>query len=253
MNRAFASLLMSTLALAALALPSPAAAGEARCAVPEMLLYSDEPLPQTGRQIKSGGELKLALLGTNSSLPEPAKGMPIPYTESLVAELQKRLSGNNLRVANHSQRGLTAEQMMKLIGEQVLPAKPHLLIWQTGAVDAARQVDLNSFAAALENGLERLKTAGIDVVLVTPQFRTRIASMVDPAPYNEYMNRIGEAYDVAVFQRYGIMRHWGETAAFDLRQDDRALQMREAEAENRCLGKQLAEMILSAAKRPSAP
>jgi hypothetical protein len=108
---------------------------------------------------------------------------------------------------------------------------------------------VNSFSSALESGLAALKAAGIDVVLVSPQYRARLAALVDPAPYSEYLDRIGEADGVPVFPRYDIMRHWAEGETFDIRSNNQATQMREAETENVCIAELLAGMIVTAARR----
>lgn len=233
---------------AALLAPAASRAGEARCGVPETMLFSDSLLPGVARQVRAGGPLRVAILGSNSSLAQPGRGAPVPYAASLAAELERRLPGIQVVIENHSARSLGAERMAAIIAEQVVPARPHLLVWQTGAVEAAQQVDVNRFAITLAAGLQTLQDARIDAVLVSPQFRSRLAVMVDAAAYNSHMAHIGEAWNVLVFPRYDIMRYWVEHNAFDLRGGDTDRQKREADAENVCLAEHLAAMIAAAAK-----
>ncbi|MEK9971084.1 MAG: hypothetical protein VW600_18260, partial [Ferrovibrio sp.] len=113
----------------------------------------------------------------------------------------------------------------------------------------AQRVDINSFSESLNRGLEQLKSYGFDVLLVAPQYRMRLAAMVDVEPYNDVMAQIAAAEEVVLFPRFDIMRHWAENESFDLRNSDQAVQLREAEAENRCLADQMAGMITAAARK----
>lgn len=231
-------------------LAAPAAhAQEDRCAIPDMLRYSDAALPRLAAKVKAGGPVEMTVLGTSSSLRE-SKGLPRTYVAGLVEELSAQFPQTEFRITNLSERMQSAPQMAGRIKAEILAAKPDLLVWQTGNVDAARHLDVNSFSAALDEGLRHARIAGIEVVLVAPQFRGRLAALVDAGAYDEYMARIGESWGVPVFPRYDIMRHWAEQEKFDLRADNQAEQMREAEAQNRCLARLLAGMVRRAADRP---
>src|SRR3712207_7348609 len=74
--------------------------------------------------------------------------------------------------------GLTAADSIAMIREELRRAPAQLVLWQTGAVEAARNLDLDEFAATLDMGLKRIHVAGADAVLVDPQDRksTRLNS-----------------------------------------------------------------------------
>lgn len=241
------AMMMAGLAATLLALPA-AAQVPSRCAVPDDLVFSGEILPRTARKVAARQDLRIVIFGTSSSRAEAKKGLPQTYAALLPAELQRRWPGVTLHVDNFSARTLTAEQMAARIGAEIAPSKPDLVIWQTGNVDAAQQIDVNTFEDALTTGLEALKQQQIDVVLVAPQYRARLSAMVDVAPYDTFISQIAQAEGVLVFPRYDLMRHWVEEEVFDLRQKDQAKQLAEAEAENRCLAILLADMIARAAK-----
>ncbi|HEX6957179.1 MAG TPA: hypothetical protein VF194_04270 [Ferrovibrio sp.] len=223
-----------------------AAAGD-RCAAPESLTFVDAPLPGVAARIAAHEEVHVIVLGSSSSVTPARQGMPKSYIASLPAALEAKLPGLRLKIDNRSARRLTAEQMADGIRTGIAAAKPDLLLWQTGNVDAAQQIDINLFGAALENGLQALKASNIDVVLIAPQYRARLSALIDAAPYDDVMGQIAGGYNALVFPRYDIMRHWDENDVFDLRHADQAMQMREAEAENRCLAELLAGLIVRAA------
>jgi hypothetical protein len=245
---AAALLLMAAPLLAAL----PAQAAEdPRCAVPEAMIYNDQPLPQVARRLKAREPLRIVILGSSSSL-QTAKGLPRSYVAGLPDALGRRLDGATLQIENLSERTLTAAQMAARIAQAVPGLRPDLVIWQTGNVDAALRVEIDSFAGSLRDGLQRLQAAGIDALLVAPQYRQRLSAMIDVEPYNAAMEQMAAAGDAALFQRFDIMRHWAEAEAFDFRSSDMGVQLREAEAQNRCIAEHLADLIVRAA-RGAAP
>lgn len=218
-----------------------------RCNVPDDVLYTEQAMPRVARRLAAGQPLRIVVLGSSSSL-QTTRGLPRSYAVGLPEALTRSLKGAALQITNLSERTLTAAQMAAMIRR--LPAeRPDLVIWQTGNVDAAQKVDINSFSEALKSGLEQLQSYGADVLLVAPQYRMRLAVMVDVEPYNTAMEQIASAEDVVLFPRFEIMRHWSEADRFDFRTSDLALQMREAEAQNRCLADQMADMIAAAAHK----
>jgi cellobiose-specific phosphotransferase system component IIB len=227
----------------------PVMAGDdPRCSVPDALLYADQPMPRVAKKLATGQPLRILVLGSSSSL-QTAKGLPRSYAAGLPDALTNRLKPAGIEIENLSERTLTAAQMAAIIAQRAAALHPDLVIWQTGNVDAAQKIDINSFSASLHNGLEHLKSHGFDVMLVAPQYRVRLSVMVDVEPYNDVMDQIASAEEVVLFPRFEIMRHWTEADSFDLRSNDLAVQMREAEAQNRCLAEQMAGMIAAAARK----
>lgn len=234
-------------ALLLLAAPGHSLA-ETRCAVPDSMVFVDVPLPRLARQIAAKREARIVVYGTSSSRPGEKKGLPQTYAALLPALLESRWPGVAFHIENLSARSLTAEQMAARIKAEIAPSKPDLVIWQTGNVDAAQQIDVNTFGDALTAGLDALQAHHLDALLVAPQYRARLSAMVDVAPYDAFLSQIAEARETLVFPRHDIMRHWAEDDVFDLRHKDQAKQLSEAEAENRCLAALLADMIARAVK-----
>lgn len=227
----------------AMAQPAPV---DARCVVPEALLFNEQPMPRVAQRVKSGEPLRVVVLGSSSSL-QTGKGLPRSYAAGLPEALNRHFAGLPLQVENLSERTLSAPQMAALIAQRIPALKPDLVIWQTGNVDAAQKIEIDSFAEALNSGLQNLQAVGIDTLLVSPQYRQRLSVMVDVEPYNLAMAQIAAAEDVVLFRRFEMMRHWGENETFDFR-GDQAQQMREAEAQNRCLAEHIATVIADAVR-----
>jgi cellobiose-specific phosphotransferase system component IIB len=224
------------------------AADEPRCAVPDDMLYTEQAMRRVARKLAANQPLRIVVLGSSSSL-QTTKGLPRSYAAGLPDALASRLNGASLQIENLSERTMTATQMAAAIAQRLPAIQPDLVIWQTGNVDAAQKVDINSFSDALKDGLEHLQSYGVDILLVAPQYRMRLSMMVDVEPYNDVMERIASAQDIVLFPRFEIMRHWAEEDRFDTRTTDLAMQMREAEAQNRCMANQMADMIATAVKK----
>jgi cellobiose-specific phosphotransferase system component IIB len=221
---------------------------ESRCSLPDDMLYTEQAMPRLARKLAANQPLRIVILGSSSSL-QTSKGLPRSYAAGLPEALADRLNGANLQIENLSERTLTAAQMATIIAQRVPALRPDLMIWQTGNVDAAQKVDINSFSEALREGLAQLQSHAADVLLVAPQYRMRLAVMVDVDPYNTVMEQIASAEDIVLFPRFEIMRHWSEEERFDSRTTDLGKQMREAEAQNRCLAQQMARMIAAAVQK----
>jgi cellobiose-specific phosphotransferase system component IIB len=163
--------------------------------------------------------------------------------EGLEASFQKVWPGKTPVLRNLSSRAQSVAQMAARIKTEVIPARPDLVIWQTGTVDAARHIDTNAFAATLSEGLDQLRRARIDVVLIGPQRRSRLASIIDVEPHQDIMAQIADRESVPFLSRFDIMTYWEENEVFDLGAADQAVQIREASAQSRCLLLLLIEQI----------
>lgn len=222
-----------------------------RCTLPDSLRFVDAPLKNLAKALKARSEIRIVVLGTSSSLKHDTGGLARTYVAGLPDALQLRFPGKQFSIDNLSLRMQSTTQMQKRIAAEVVPAKPDLLIWQTGNVEAARQTDPNSFAESLSDGLRRLRAAGIDTILIAPQYRARLSPMVDTERFDQMMNWVGDSEGVPVFPRHDMMQFWAENEIFDLQAKSQETQMREAETMNGCLAQQLAEMIRRAVALPA--
>jgi cellobiose-specific phosphotransferase system component IIB len=157
--------------------------------------------------------------------------------------LRTAFQGKTIEIRNLSARTQSGVQMAQRIVAEVIPARPDLVIWQTGTVEASRHVDPNDFSESLALGLKKLRTAHIDLVLVGPQTRSRLASMIDVEPYNDLMAQIADRESVPFLSRFDIMTFWEENEVFDIRSQDQAVQMSEAAAQSQCIAQLLADQI----------
>ncbi len=204
------------------------------------------PLPMLAERIRSGEPVDIAVYGSASSAGVGVGGASKAYAGQLRPALAERLPGAKVTVNNRAAQGMTAEKQFAALRKDLSagPA-PALVVWQTGAIDAAAAADLKDFGATLMLGLELLRERGVDVILVDPQYSPRAAGLVDFAPFLAHMHQAAQSWDVSVFPRHDLMRSWIEEGAFDLSPGDRASQMAAGQRLHRCLAGLLAASIVA--------
>jgi len=240
--------------LALLALVQPAwaenpAGHPAECQLAEPQIEQSFPLPQVARAI-AAKTLNILVVGAgSSSLPGP-NGAKRAFPVQLQKALSEKLPGVAVTVATDVKSRRTAADMVKTLGAALAAAKPALMIWQTGTVDAMFAIDPDRFSAALDRGINAARSAGADVVLVNSQYSPRTESMIALGVYAENLRWVAVQQEVPVLDRFNIMKSWADLGIFNLQSATNKLDT--AERVHDCIGRLLAYLIIEAAK-PSEP
>ena len=87
--------------------------------------------------------------------------------------LAQQLPGVDVKVTTDVKAKRTADEMVKSMPPALAAAKPALVVWQTGTVDAMQSVDPDQFRVALDQGINIARSAGADVVLINAQYSPR--------------------------------------------------------------------------------
>ncbi len=225
----------------------------AECRVAENLIEPSFRLPQVTSAI-AAKQLTVLVVGAGSSQLPGSSGGGNAYPARLQRALAERLPGVDVKVTTDVKSGRTAAEMVKALPGALGAAKPALLVWQTGTVDAMLGVDPDLFSQSLDKGIKIARSAGADVVLINAQYSPRTESMIALGTYVEDMRWVALQQEVPLFDRFSIMKLWGELGTFDLYSATKKLDI--AERVHDCIGRLLADMVISAAKpksrRPTA-
>jgi hypothetical protein len=226
------------------------------CRVAENLLEPSFRLPQVTRAI-AAKHLTVLVVGAGSSqLPgssgagDASNGEGNAYPARLQYALAQQLPGVQVKVTTDVKAKRTALEMVKALPAALNASKPALLVWQTGTVDAMLAVDPDQFSQALDKGINIAHSAGTDVVLINAQYSPRTESMIALGTYAEDMRWVALQHEVPLFDRFSIMKLWGEQGTFDLYSATKKLDI--AERVHDCIGRLLADLVISAAK-PEEP
>ncbi len=167
------------------------------------------------------------------------------------AALEARLPGLTISLVVRGGRSLTAEDMLPLLRAGLDgPQRPQLVIWQTGTVDAARNVPPGQFNQSLSDGTDATIDAGADLILVDPQFSRFLQANADLPPYFGALRNAAALPGVALFPRFELMQSWSESGLLDLETAEPGDALRFAKTLHACLGTLLAEMVLDDAATP---
>jgi len=215
------------------------------CKVADNLVHADFSLPEVAAAIHAQ-HLSIVVVGSGSSTLGGSAGPTKAYPARLEAVLRQRLPDTMISVTPFVMPRQTAAEMLKEFAHILAEAKPALVVWQTGTTDAMRGVDPDEFRSALDEGVETLRAKKTDILFMNMQYSPRTESVISTDTYAEAMRFVALQYEVSLFDRLAIMRHWSETGTFDLFATTKNPDM--AEQVHDCLGRLLADEILEAAK-----
>jgi hypothetical protein len=236
--------------IAALLMAAPAQADPKQaCEVPAYLLASESALPKVQAAVKPNSKLNILVIGSRSSV-IGLSDHSAAYPTRLQAYLTDKLPTVAVTVALELQVKKTAQEMAPTLGKLVEERKPDLVIWQTGTVDAMRQVDGDEFRDALDEGVAAMKKAGTDVILMNLQYSPRMETMISGSAYLDNMRVVAQQHDVPLFDRFAIMRQWNENGDFDLFSPAPGMEL--ATRVHDCLGRALSVFVIDAARIKTA-
>jgi hypothetical protein len=222
-----------------------AAAQPDECDVPASLIESEIDLTRATDEMKDKHRLDISVLGTGSSaLPGP-DGPRFAYPARLEDALKTQLPGIDVKVTAHIQSKQTTASLLDQLDKIISADKPSLVVWQTGTADAINGVEPDDFHASLDSGVEKMQTAGADVILMNMQYSPRTASMLDVSTYADVMRLVAQQRNALLFDRLGIMKYWNDVGTFDLYAATKKYDM--ARRVHDCIGQALASQIINAA------
>jgi hypothetical protein len=241
--------------LALLVLAGPALAqGQAEhpavnCRAAETQTERNFPLPQVAHAI-AAKHVSILVVGAGSSLLPGTNSAPNAYPARLQHALAEKLPGVDVKLATDVKAKRSAAERVKGLAPALAAAKPALVVWQTGTVDAMQGIDPDAFSQALDKGLNIARSAGADVIFINPQYSPRTESMIALGTYAETMRWVALQHEVPLFDRFSIMKTWADLGTFDLYSATKKLDL--AEHVHDCIGRLLADLVLESAK-PDAP
>lgn len=165
-------------------------------------------LPHVARQIAIGAPLRIVAFGSSSTEGVGASTPANAYPARLQADLRTRLGGLDVTVINRGIGGEHVDDMLVRLERDVIAAEPQLVIWQTGSNDPLRGVPIEHFHAATIGAVRRLREAGIDVVLMEPQWCPTLEATPGSARFRDAVRAIGAELDVPVIRRADLMHGW---------------------------------------------
>jgi lysophospholipase L1-like esterase len=227
------------------------ASADPDCSAPNSLMRFDRAISHTAARISQGRSLKIVALGSSSTEGVGATSRANSYPSRLEAELREQFPEMQIEVINRGVGGEDAREMLARLDRSVLAERPDLVLWQVGTNAIVDQEGVSAEAYLVRKGLARLKSAGVDVILMDPQYSPTVMQRANAAAMVRMLHNVAQAANVPVFRRYAIMSHWRtvENVPFDRFIVKDGLHMNDWSY--RCIAKLLATSIVAAATQPT--
>jgi len=233
-------------------LPQRTVSASPNCKAPAEVARFERPLVHTMRRLANGQPLTIVAIGSSSTAGAGASSPDASYPSRLGVELRARFPDREISVLNRGVNGEETTNMMARFAADVLAAHPQLVLWQIGTNSVLRDHPLSPHALQLHDGIEQLKAAGADVVLIDPQFAPAVLAKSETPGMVEQIALTAKQEDVDLFHRFALMRDWHDVQhlAFDSFVSPDHLHMNDWSYA--CLAKLLGGAIAEAATRPIA-
>lgn len=201
----------------------------------------------------SPGTIMSQAFGDGAKLPVPAKLFTGPASErafplQMAKELQRSVPGLNVKMTVRGGRNLLATDMLELLRSELAAHHYDLVLWQTGTVEAVRNVAPGEFGQTLSDGAEAVAAAGANLALVDPQFSRFLQTSSNLEPYQQALQQVAAMPGVMLFRRYDLMHSWANDGQIDLERTPRSDRQKVIETLHACLGKHLARLIIDSAR-----
>lgn len=183
------------------------AAAAPECSAPADMAGIGVPLPRVAAAIAAGRVPVVVALGSSSTEGIGATRPERSYPARLAAEMRER-HGLPMTMMNMGAGGEATSDMLRRMERDVLRYRPDLVVWQTGSNTALRHVDPGAHHRALEAGISRLRAAGADVILMSPQYAPRVIEAPRHGEIVAGLDRVAARAGVGLFHRFEIMRFW---------------------------------------------
>jgi lysophospholipase L1-like esterase len=238
-------LLCLILGMALLAIPASAIAGPEKCPAVRANLELGTTLPRVKAAVRERKKVIIVALGSSSTQGHGTTADINTYPRQMQLTLAREFEDVRLSFTmfNKGIGGQDVTEMLERLERDVIARNPDLVIWQAGTNAAIKGMPLDVFRLKLSIGVDRVKKAGGDVVLMTPQYVPAVVTLPNEEDYVEAMETIARQNGVGVFRRFQIMRDWvtGEHMAYAQFMATDGLHLNDFG--QRCMGKLLAKAI----------
>ena len=224
-------------------LPGSVLAQEQGCTVPANFYDTEPTLPKTAAAIASGQPVLIVTIGGASTLGQAAGSSDLAWPARLAVALTRRFPDARVTVLNRAVARQTTQEMAARLDRDVIALKPTLVIWETGTTDAVRGTEIDELRQTIQDGIDRLRASGAEVVLMDMQFSRHTHAVINFDRYESVLREVTDANDVPLFRRHDIMHYWAESGLFDLMTSDNTKLHLLASRLYDCIGQAMADFI----------
>ncbi len=208
----FAGRAMTSLAAALLLFVTPAQAETTKppCRTQQDLIRLGGSLSHVASKIDAGKLVTVVAIGSSSTAGAGATSPATSYPSRLAVELQQQFPKARFNVINQGVNGEEVPEMLRRFDEAVIANKPDLVLWQLGTNSLIRDHQMGDRGASIRSGLEKIRNAGADAVLIDPQYAPKVIAKPLAPQMVDFIAEVSKAENVGLFRRFEVMKHWSE-------------------------------------------
>jgi acyl-CoA thioesterase I len=180
------------------------------CAAPTEMTRLARPLERVSARLARGDSITILAIGSSSTEGVGASRTEFTYPSRLEAELRTLMPTARIRVLNRGASGEDAREMLARMGRELAADKPDLVLWQVGTNALLRHQGVGSEGPLIRAGLQRIRDAGADAILIDPQYAPKVLRDPDARPMVALLSRVAAESSVPVFHRFALMEYWHE-------------------------------------------
>jgi acyl-CoA thioesterase-1 len=227
------------------------AAAKEHCVTPPELTLLDAPLPRTATKLHAHEPLTIVAIGSSSTAGSGASAPSRSYPSRLAVELSRLFPNDTIEVMNKGVGGEVTSEMLQRFDRDVFSQRPDLVIWQVGSNDILKELDVVEYGRVVREGVERLRAAGIDVLILDTQYAPKMLAHPHVAQMQQTLQQVGAEEDVPVFHRFAVMQHWVSSGQLTFKRMLSADGLHMNDFSYACIGRLLAEAIADRVRAPA--
>jgi acyl-CoA thioesterase I len=185
------------------------------CNVPREIRSLGRGLPKFAEALQQQGKVTIVAIGSSSTEGDGASSAGASYPSRLSTALSVRFPQPSISVLNLGVGGQEAPDEAARFKNDVLGRSPSLVVWQVGTNAAWKDYFLDDVQAAIFRGLGRLTASAADVIIMNPQYAPALLAVKTKIATERMLELIAAAAEesnVAVFDRFEIMKYWNTVA-----------------------------------------
>ncbi len=206
----------------------------------------------SAHRLITGEPITIVAIGSSSTAGAGASSPALSYPSRLLVELTTLFPRQKFIVINRGVNGEEVADMLKRFDAQVVVEKPDLVLWQLGTNSVIRDHVMADQGATIRDGVNILKEAGADVVLVDPQFAPKVIVKPEVEHMVDLIGITAKSENVGLFHRFALMRRWHDVERLNFEDFVSPDGLHMNDWSYGCLAKTLAAAIAEAATRPVA-